>query len=733
MNISIKQIAAIAAFGAFICAPGTTFSQTETIEPDTLLGYELEKLIVTASRYKEAPFTVGRNVTVISSEEIENSFHFSVGDILAEQQSVHIIGNGQTPGSLTQGFLRGSNSNHYVVMLNGIRISDPSTVNNAVNLAELSLLGVKRIEIVRGSHSTLYGSSAIGGVINIITRKKGRSGFNMNASTRNGLFNTDTYSTANNLMANYTSPQGWYANFGIYQQYTNGFDATTDTVTNSAIFNSQDSDGFQKLDILGRVGYKTSTMDVYLSYRNEDQTAELDQGAFNDDDNAKVNFNRGLLGYGGSYGVNESIEFEFKGAYSNLTRNFINDSSRVNEQGDFDGTFVETNAEGALWKNGLTATLKRSFIQSIIGIESSVQTMTLRNYVYSRSQFGVFKSETDLDSLDLKETIYSGFLQIDLNGGLLARELEEFSLVLGGRLLNHNQFGTHYTYAFTPKVQISNSTLLYGSLSTGYNVPSLYQLYSPERGAAGQFTLGNPNLEPEQSISYELGWKQRIGNHINFKAAFFNTRVKNIISYVYLWAGSTAIADLTFEDYLGDTYINLSNQDIKGFELALNIRPLQNVSLGGNLALTESTLNFSPDDINTAYVGGNHVQVFNNGQFVASEKELERLTRRPQASAFIWLSYRPIQPVKLQISSRFIGSRDDIFYSANLGPFGALDRSQIDGYNLTDISGQYQINPQFSIGAKIENLFNTDYVELNGYATQGRGIFLRIQYEFGSF
>src|SRR5699024_8670893 len=139
---------------------------------------KLDEIIISASKFAELPQSVGRNVTVITGDEIRQSIHTSVADLLADQQSIHLIGPGQTPGSLQQGFIRSSNSNHSVVMIDGIRISDPSTVNNSIDLSELSTAGIQRIEIVRGSHSTLYGSSAIGGVVNIITKKQGPRGFN---------------------------------------------------------------------------------------------------------------------------------------------------------------------------------------------------------------------------------------------------------------------------------------------------------------------------------------------------------------------------------------------------------------------------------------------------------------------------------------------------------------------------------------------------------------------------
>lgn len=728
---SIFTVTAVAV-GLLYC-PIQSKAQLNKTSIDTGKVYTLGKVIVSASRIEEDPSTVGRNVTVISREEIENSLHYSLSGLLAEQEGIHMIGNNQTPGSLQQGFLRNANSSHSVVMIDGVRISDPSTVNNSVDLSEISLAGVERIEIVRGSHSTLYGSSAIGGVINIITKAKGSKGFNLDFNTNQSVFGESTFATRNSLMLNVTTPDGYYVDAGFSQKYSNGLDATIDTVTAPNSFNPQDRDEFRKLDLIGKAGYKTSDTDIYFSYRNEDQSSDLDQGAYDDDNNAQVDFRRDLFSYGASHQAFDNFKIGYEGAYSDLSRDFVNDSSVVTSGGSYDGTYVETNASGTLWENALTGTLTGNHIKSIIGLESSVQTMNSRNYVFSRSRFGVFEQVTDLDSLDLKETINSAFVHAEVSGGLISNTLNPFSLVLGSRYSDHNKFGSYITYEINPKVRLSGSSMVYAAYTTGFNAPSLYQLNSPEQGFGAFTSRGNPNLEPEKSYSYELGWKQEFGDFLNFELSFFRTEVSDVIEYVYLWDSGTAINNLGAADFLGDTYLNISRQEINGVEFNATIKASSKLQFSGNLSLTDATLFFSPDDINQSYTGGNHVQIFESGAFVNEEKEIEGLTRRPQVSAMINAGYSPIPHLRFKISSRFVGSRDDVFYSANLGPFGAQDRSKISGYNITDLSAGYDLSENLSISAKINNIFDTDYVEINGFKTRGRGLVLSGRYNIGSY
>lgn len=732
MNITKRILSGLCALMAFLWMTTPTLAQQNDVERDSTI-YELGEIIISASKYEQSPHSVGRNVTVISQEDIQNAVYTNVSELLANQQSLHMIGAGQTPGSLQQGFIRNANSNHSVVLIDGVRISDPSTNNNSIDLSELSLTGIKRIEIVRGSHSTLYGSSAIGGVVNIITKKKDAEGFNVNAETKHGRFGEETYSTTNSLFANYTSDSGWYANVGANFQWTNGLDATIDTVSGANTFNPQDQDGYNKFDLVGKLGYSTDQYDWYASYRRVDQRSDVDQGAYQDDSNAYTEFERDLFNFGGGIELSDNLAIEYQGAYSDLNRDFVNDSSIISSNGTYDGIYTELNAKGSLWENELKAVIDENYIRFVAGASASRQTMSTRNYVFSRSQFGVYESITNLDSLGLKEIIYNGYAHSNLNGGLISDQLEPFSLGLGGRLVHHDEFGSHFTYEINPKLQATESTLLYGAITSGFNAPSLYQLYSPSKSAGSYTSRGNENLDPESSISYEVGWKQEIGNRFSFELSAFQTVVSDVIEYVYLWNGDTAIENLSASfpdsDYLGDTFINASEQQISGLEVSTSARVIPELNIEGNISLTRSTLTFSPDDVDPTYTGGNHVQIYESGAYVTEEKEIEGLTRRPSVKAFISASYIATDKLRIKIDSRYIGSRDDVYYSASLGPYGALDRSNISGYNVTNATVSYSVTENLSALLKVENLFDSDYQEINGYNTRGRGYFIKLQYQ----
>jgi vitamin B12 transporter len=135
---------------------------------DTLKNRQLDEVVISATRSEKNINDIGRSITVITSDEIKRSGANSVAELLTQQEGIYVVGAGQNPGMTSSIFTRGANSNQTLLLIDGVRITDPSAINNSIDVAELSLANIDRIEIVRGSHSTMYGSSAIGGVVNIM-------------------------------------------------------------------------------------------------------------------------------------------------------------------------------------------------------------------------------------------------------------------------------------------------------------------------------------------------------------------------------------------------------------------------------------------------------------------------------------------------------------------------------------------------------------------------------------
>jgi len=696
---------------------------------DTAAVYVLKEIVVSATRSEKDPADIGRSITLIPKEQINNGIYNSVSELLSQQEGIYIIGTGQNPGMLQSMFMRGAASNQTAVLVDEVRITDPSTPTNALDLSELSFAGVDRVELVRGSQSTLYGSSAMGGVINVFTEKNGTPGFNSNVEFSGGSFGSGTSTFSQNVLLNFSHPSGFYANTGIDNSDVKGLDATVDTVTNPNVFKHRDKDGFKKTDLIEKAGFKNEQFDVYASYKNTYQKADLDKGAYTDANNYTLDFRRNLITYGASDKISPFWTVKFLGGYSDLQRVSVEDSSVVDRLGNTDHTYSDGTWKGSMMTNELQVNLNVNGLDAVVGGGLSRETMTLKTFYYSGS-FGVYESSSDLDTLNPNSSTKSLFAHIDVYGSSISDAMQRFSLALGARLNDHSTYGTNTTYEINPSFRIYERGLAYASYSSGFNAPALYELFAPDKNYISGIARGNKSLKPETSLSYEAGFKGSIANSF-FSIDFFHSIVDNLIEDVYLWDKSIGIDtlgnDFARDDFRGDTYLNVGKQTTNGVEFVLSSKLNHDFSVFGNVSFIAGTLEYDPSAINTAQTGGTHVQLYSNGAFVTGKLESSGLPRRP-STINAGITYAPVERLELRVNIRYAGSRNDVFYDEKLGPYGALGSTSVNDYTLVDFSQRFLFNEHFVVLGRIENIFNTKYSEINGFTTRGRGAFLSLKY-----
>ncbi len=697
---------------------------------DTTKTMKLKPVTITTTRSEKNLMEVGRSVSVISNEQIKNSGANTIAELLSQQEGIFIVGTGQNPGQLQSIFTRGANNNQTTMLIDGVKISNPSSTDNAIDLSELSLSNIEQIEIVRGSHSTLYGSSAIGGVINIITKKNQTPGIHTDAEIKYGTFGSGTSLFGENVGLNYTSKSGFYVNAGIYNTNVKGLDATVDTVTNPNDYkhNHRSRNNFDKTDVFGKLGYRNEKWDIFASYKHVNQKADLDKGAFNDDDNYTSKFQRALTTYGASYKINEVFNVAYIGGMTDLKRTFTDDSSKINATGKYDGQYYNGKYKANVSNNELQANFKWRGISGVIGGGLLDEKMTFNTYYYSNT-YGIYESKQDLDLLKINVKTINQFAHIDIDGGIINEQYKAFSIGMGLRNTKHDLFGSNLVYEINPSLKVAEGGLLFASYSTGFNAPSLYQLYSPDKELTSGITRGNKTLKPETSSSWEFGFKQQVGDHLTYSVSYFKTIVENSIDYVYLWDKSKLIAPLGYGDYRGDTYVNIGKQTNQGVEIAINSKVSNQLWINGNLSLISGKLNYNPANIDTSHTHGNHIQLFTSGAFINKEVETIGLVRRP-STANLGFTYKPIEELSVSLNVRYVGARSDIYYNSALGPFGALATKGMSDYSLLDLTIRYSIIKNLSATFRIENIFDVRYYEIYGYSTRGRGWYLNLRYAF---
>jgi vitamin B12 transporter len=223
---------------------------------DSLKKNQLKEVVVSDSRSERNIDEVGRSATIITSADIKKSGANSISELLSRQEGVYLIGTGQNPGMTSSIFMRGSNSNQTSILIDGVKITDPCAINNSIDLAELSLANIDRIEILRGSHSTMYGSSAIGGVVNIITKKAAKSGLTLDVMDTHGTFGAGTLAGFDNIYVGYALKNGLYISAEGYNENTKGLNATVDTITRASVYKHDNlTDNFNKWDANAKVGF----------------------------------------------------------------------------------------------------------------------------------------------------------------------------------------------------------------------------------------------------------------------------------------------------------------------------------------------------------------------------------------------------------------------------------------------------------------------------------------------
>ncbi|MFN3785426.1 MAG: TonB-dependent vitamin B12 receptor [Thiothrix sp.] len=429
----------------------------------------LDTIVVTADRKARTIDETLAPVSIITRADLDKYQATSIPDVLRHVPGINFSNSGGV-GKATSVFVRGTNSSQVLVLIDGIKIGSATT--GTVAFEDLPLEQVERIEVVRGPRSSLYGSEAIGGVIQIFTRKGGK-GFQPAISVSAGSHNTQKANI--NLAGGDTTT--WY-NLNAGTEKTDGFNATANN-------KEPDADGYARNSIALRAGHRFST--------STEAEVSLLQAQGNND-------------YDGSF-VNQS-EF-VQQAVSGKLRHSVGDKAVLTAQlgqakdesdnfkdGAFKSRFNTTRNTASLQadielnaSNGLTVGLDQQ--------QDKVESSTVYT-VNSRDNTGVFGNyQTKL-----------GATQFDI----------------AVRQDDNEQFGKHTTGSVAVGHDLPNGTRLTAAYGTAFKAPTFNNLYFPFSGDA--------TLKPEQSANTEIGVAGKaLNGKVQWAANAFHNSIDNLISY----------------------------------------------------------------------------------------------------------------------------------------------------------------------------------------------------------
>lgn len=440
---------------------------------DTL---DLGEVVITASKTPTTERETTKPVTVIEREEIERHTGLSISELLNQQNGITINGAVSSPGKDKSVYLRGASTQFTLILIDGFPVTDPSGEGGAFDLRLLPLENVERIEIVKGSMSTLYGSDAIAGVVNIITKKSEAGTFNINGKASYGSFNTNDWelgASGSSEIINYT--------LNLTRTQTDGISEAEPQ--NGANFTK---DGFERNAINTQVSIKPMdglTVTPFLNYSQYD--GDYDAGAFSDADNR---YEADLLNTGARISFKgDNFEIKEAATFTQTERKFT----------DGFGVF---NPEASLFNSDL------------YGIYNKFENVRLL------AGFNFQNMNFQLDGIDEGSQILSPYITAFLRSG--------FGLngEVGLRLNNHSEYGSNWTFNIAPVYNITDQIKVLASVSSGFKAPTLNELFGPF-GA-------NTDLKPQQSLTVDTGVELRLlDGRMSASAIYFRRTIEDLISY----------------------------------------------------------------------------------------------------------------------------------------------------------------------------------------------------------
>lgn len=432
---------------------GLGFAQlmiSQVANAQTQDSLQLKDVVISATKNDQKQSQTGKVVTIISREVLERSNGKSLPELISEQAGIIVAGASSNPGLNKSVFFRGAGSAYAVVLIDGIVQNDPSGNGGAFDLRLISIDQIDHIEILRGGQSTIYGSDAVAGVINIITKKAGPKG-----NTIYGVASAGSYETYKGTIGLNGGVEGFTYNINYTHAKTDGISEAATPATSNAAF---DKDGFKTDALNANFGIKLDnhfSVNPFVRYYYGDY--KFDGGAFTDANNYSIlkNF---------AAGTNAKYEF----ATGKVTLNYSFESTR----NDAHSQFSSLN-EGRVSLLDLFYNQKiNNKLDLLVGIDNRVMKLSS----------AANKPETN---------IFAAY------GSLFLHDLSVFNLEIGGRYNKHKQYGENYTYSITPSINIIKEIKLFGTVSTAFKVPTLNMLF-------GQFGA-NLDLKPEKSQNYEAG------------------------------------------------------------------------------------------------------------------------------------------------------------------------------------------------------------------------------------
>jgi vitamin B12 transporter len=626
------------------------------------------------------------STTVITASDIEAHQLRTVSDALATVPGLNVAQSGG-PGGQTSIFLRGTNSNHVKVLIDGIDVSDPSNPNGSFDFGQLLTGDIERIEILRGPQSGLYGSDAIGGVISITT-KSGNGPPKVMLSTESGSFGTT------NERASLSGSQADF-NYVFNVQH---FQSASTPVTPSydlAPGEKRNNDFYDNWTYSTKLGAKLSdTLAVNVVGRYTDSKLYYT----NDDfvDFFPLSFAEPIPSTQTDHqfaGRAELVWSPFAGFKNFFGVNYTNSWTWNFDPNADTGlpsptVLPSTTTLGTRVKEDYRGELQVAPGQLFIfGAED--QNETLRT-----------NSSSIIDPITFDETFFTTYAERRNDAGWLELQnqlTKQFYLVSNIRYDANEDFGDHTTFRVAPVYIVPQiDTKLKASYGTGFKAPTLEDLYVNYL----PFFVANPNLKPEESSGWDAGFEQPIANdRFRFGSTYFRNDLKNLIE--------TVITPTPGVESLG----NIDTASTYGFENFAAWQVNSRLRLRADYTYTVAIADSTPGCTSPPCAG-------------------QELLRRPKNKASLTANWQVMDRLSFSSTLLYVGSWYDIARQTT-APDGFNPYVKAPGFTTVNLAANYALRDDVTVFARIDNLFNQQYEDPLGFQKQGFGAFAGIRLTAG--
>ena len=597
-------------------------------------------VVVSATRIPTPESEVASSVTVITADDIAAKQSQTLPDILKDVPGLNLVQTGG-PGGLTAIYMRGTNGNHTKVIVDGIDVSDPTSTDGSYDFSRFLTQDIQSIEVLRGPQSGLYGSDAIGGVINITTRS-GSGPAHFTASAQAGSF--DTF----NQGAALSGSEGQFR-YTVNLEHLHTGSTPVTPLDLLAPGEPRNNDYYDTLTGSTKLGFDvTRNFDLGLVVRYSDShqrltgddpfnfpsTPEAEQSASNTHQ-LYTRASAHLLAFDGAFEQTLGI------AYSRLY------SSDFTPPADGPPTFFSGERLKVDWQGNIRF--------------ASAETLVL----------GAEHQRDEMSSpVSAAQSIDSGY--VELQSGLGDRLFNTLSV----RYDDNDHFGSKVTWRIAPVYVIKETgTRLKATVGTGFKAPTIDELFH----SYPVFNFfANPNLEPESSHGFDLGFDQSLaGGQLTFGATYFRNVISNLI---------TDNADFT-------TYANIGRARTDGVESFIAYQPLKSLTLRLDYTYTQAIDAILNQD----------------------------LLRRPKHKGSLNLGWQATTRFSLHTTVLTVGDWADGNRDFS------IPRLRAPGYTTVDVAANFDINSKLAVFGRVDNLFDRRYQNPTGFLHPGLGAFAGVK------